>query len=167
MSSLVPVSYQQLTRFLPGEKQYLILAITLYRVGTCISSMPPPSALVNTHHSYESIILSSYSLATCVLFHISSIFLICMIPVFHAIHYPDPLKAWLYYAIPTIASKYMCYLGYFQDGLGICILTHFYSAITLNPNKLIMSLYLLHLYPLPAIIPIPLLRLYMSISYQL
>ena len=75
MSSLVPVSYQQLTRFLPGEKQYLILAITLYRVGTCISSMPPPSALVNTHHSYESIILSSYSLATCFLFHMSSIFL--------------------------------------------------------------------------------------------
>ena len=90
ISSLVPVSYQQLTRFLPGEKQYLILAITLYRLGTCISSMPPPSALVNTHHSYESIILSSYSLANCFLFHISSIFLICMIPVFHAIHYPDP-----------------------------------------------------------------------------
>ena len=96
MSSLVPVSYQQLTRFLPGEKQYLILAITLYRVGTCISSMPPPSALVNTHHSYESIILSAYSLATCFLLehiiHIPND--VCMIPVFHAIHYPDPLWAW-------------------------------------------------------------------------
>ena len=79
------------TRFLPGEKQYLILAITLYRLGTCISSMPPPSAPVNSHDSYESINLSSYRLATCFSFHISSIFLICMIPVFHAMHYPDPL----------------------------------------------------------------------------
>ena len=81
MSSLVPVSYQQLTRFLPGEKQYLILAITLYRVGTCISSMPPPSPLVNTHHSYESIILSSYSLATC-------FFWVCLIIRYYGLNVP-------------------------------------------------------------------------------
>ena len=85
------VSYQQLTRFLTGEKQCLILANTLYRLGTCISSVPPPSAPVNSHHSFGSVTLSSYRFTTCFSFHISSIFLIGMIPVCHAIHYPDSL----------------------------------------------------------------------------